>query len=75
MASSPFIKGTLEQEQARAQALGDLAHTETAEKARDARQKGSRRPLRNMGVLGASKARGMAIRKEEGEFARAHAMQ
>jgi hypothetical protein len=66
--------GSLAQAQVGAQAQEDLAHTEAAVKARNARQKGSRRSLQKGGVLYASHAREMVTQKVVDEVAQAQAI-
>ena len=69
-----FIAGSLTQVQAGARAIEDLKHTEAAKKARKARRTGSRRSLQKGGVLLASEARNMAVKRQEDELAQAKAI-
>ena len=54
--------------------MEDLKHTEAAEKARKARRTGSRRSLQKGGVLLASEARNMVVKRQEDELAQAKAI-
>ena len=62
-----FIKGSLAQAQAGAQAWEDLQHTQAAEIARAARQKRSRQSVQNGGVMYTDEARSMTRQREEEE--------
>ncbi|KAF8415582.1 hypothetical protein EV426DRAFT_701266 [Tirmania nivea] len=59
-----FTKGSIAQAHEGAQAVEDLQKTTAAEKARQAWQTGSKRPLQKGGVLYASKARAMVKEKK-----------